>query len=188
MGISKTIVFPFSIDSLYFEGYAWAMELALRMDVRLQLFTTAPSGSSEVVYQSLLAAQGYYLHHFRHDKKLVDKAKQEQHIVHGELSEELISYLKKSTPGILIIDPVFYSNHSQELREILKESGGAIILKRAQDDQVSPLSPPSITDHFYNQLRNAEFYKIPENFFNMLGHDRSVFNYLRKFFQKNRGS
>jgi len=182
MGIHKTLLYPFSVNSSYFEGYAWAFELALRLNARLQLFTVSHS-DEEAVYQSLLAAHGYYLHHFKHDPATRSRILREQYIVTGVFREELAKHLKNNPVDIMIIDTAFQAQHSSHLKDIVKESNGAIILSNnpvyADDSSVS-----SITDHFYNQLRNAEFYKIPENFFSSLGHDQTVFNYLRSFFQK----
>ncbi len=47
-------------------------------------------------------------------------------------------------------------------------------------------APQPMADHFYDILRKSELYKLPENFFSTLGNDRSVFNYLRRFFQKDK--
>jgi len=186
MGIHKTLLYPFSVNASYFAGYAWATELALRLNARLQLFTVTRSddpAAAEAVYQSLLAAHGYYLHHFQHDKARMTRAIREQYIVAGELKDGLIQHLKNNQVDIMIIDPAFQSLQGNSLKEIVREAQGAIILSN-QPDPGGELGQLSITDHFYNQLRNAEFYKIPENFFSSLGHDHTVFNYLRKLFQK----
>ena len=83
----------------------------------------------------------------------------------------------------MIIDPAFHSRYADQMKEIITESKGAIILSGKQHATTEGVAD-SITEHFYNDLRQAEFYKIPDNFFSLLGHDRTVFNYLRKVFQK----
>ncbi len=190
MGISKTLLYPFSANSQYFEGYAWAVELALRLKAKLQLFTTVASEdttSTNSIYQSLLAAHGYYLHHFRHDTTKQTRIIGERFILTGEIQKELMKYLKHNPVDIMIIDPVFQSLHTQDLKEIIRESSSAIILSGSQSPVEDLTNPaPSITEYFYNQLRQAEFYKIPDNFFGTLGHDHTIFNYLRKLFHKNR--
>lgn len=186
MGIYKTLLYPFSTTTSFFEGYAWAIELALRLNAKLQLFTVIP-GSDEAsvdkAYQSLLAAHGYYLHHFNHDTSNQSRLIQERFIVRGEIKDGLIMHLKNNPVDIMIIDTVFQSLHRADMKEIVRESNGAIMLSDHMTETESS-SSFSNTEYFYNQLLHAEFYKIPENFFSSLQHDHSAFNYLRKFFLK----
>ena len=135
MGISKTLLYPFTVNSPYYEGYAWAVELAQRLNAKLQLFTAVESAdetTTEDIYQSLLAAHGYYLHHFRHDNSKPDRIIREQYISTGEFQNELKKHLKGNPVDIMIIDPVFQSLHTKDLKEIIRESGGAIILTGAR--------------------------------------------------------
>ncbi|NOT73982.1 MAG: universal stress protein [Cyclobacteriaceae bacterium] len=188
MVFKKTLLYPFNINTPYFEGYAWAMELALRMKARLQLFTTtevAPgiTTTPDSIYHSLLEAQGYFLEHYQHSGIKSNVAALEPNIVKGNLKDELISHLRKKSVDIVIIDPFFLSTHFREITEIEKQSKGLIILPEHKEPSSEKSHPPG-TDHFYDVLRRAELYKLPENFFNTLGNDLSVFNYLRRFFQK----
>ena len=189
--VKKVLLYPFSIDCPYFEGYAWAMELAFRMRASLQLFTTISAGqnvkgSTDSIYHSLLEAHGYFLQHYQQEGIKSNEVKREACIIQeGELEEELISHLKKNPVNIVIIDSSISTVHTSGVKEIVKESGGVILLSEDQpsgDDKPHP----SRTDHFYDRLRRADLYKLPENFFDTLGNDHSLFNYLRKFIQRKR--
>ena len=186
MSLPKILLYPFSIKSPYFEGYSWAVTLALRMKAKLKLFTTTfasvPS-SSDSIYHSLLEANGYYLEHYRDDHLKSSELNREPCIVNGELEDELIFHLKKNPVDIVIIDQYFSAAHRTGMKEIMKESGAVIILSESQPGRKDP--PYPVTDYFYDRLRCAELYKLPENFFITLSNDHSVFNYLRNFIQKN---
>ena len=190
-GVKKVLLYPFLIDRPYFEGYAWAMELAFRMKASLQLFTTiTPSpeekGTTDSIYHSLLEAHGYFLQHYQHDGIKANEVTRETCIVEGgELKDALILHLRKHAVDIVIIDPFLSSSPAGEIHELVTESSGIILLSR---DKPSPGQKPHRTraDHFYDRLRRAKLYKLPENFFDTLGSDHSLFNYLRKFIQRRR--
>ncbi len=189
MRLKKVLLYPFYINSPYFEGYAWAVELAMRMKAKLQLFTTTTLSSGETIaqdsiYHSLLEAHGYYLEHYQHPGGTSSEVTREANIVRGELRDELILHLKKNPIDIVVIDPIFLNSQFKALREIEKESHGMIILPKEQQPGENKDSQP-MADYFYDTLRKSELYKLPENFFSTLGTDLSVFNYLRNFFQKN---
>ncbi len=183
MSITKTLLYPFSVESQYFDSYAWACELALRMKAKLKLFTTSPAPSStQPIYHSLLEAHGYYLQHYPHRGVKSNDVQKEPCIASGELETALVSHLKNNPVDIVIIDPELSATLAQGLSVIVKESGGVIVLPSIKG---KPSAPPS-ADKFYDDLRRARLYKLPSNFFFTLGKDHSAFNYLRKFFQKNR--
>ncbi len=184
MSVPKTLLYPFSIDHPYFEGYAWACELAQRMKARLQVFTTSPVQpvATRSVYHSLLEAHGYYMEHYPHTRAQSSEVLAEPHIAAGELEIELVSHLKTNPVDIVIIDPFMSATLAQELSEIIRQSGGVIVLP---PEKGGSSTPPS-SEKFYDDLRRARLYKLPSNFFFTLGKDHSAFNYLRKFFQKNR--
>lgn len=180
MSSQKTLVFPFSIEHSYFESYAWAVELALRINARLLLFTTASSAdASQQVYHSLLAAHGYYLQHYPAGVQRDLSAFREPMIAPGDMVVELISFLRTHPTDILILDAAFSKGHAVKIQQIVRESAGAIVLPA--DD---PGKPVVSADHFYDLLRRARLYKLPNNFFSSLARDRGAFNYLRKFFQQ----
>lgn len=190
--VKKVLLYPFSIDCPYFEGYAWAMELAFRMRASLQLFTTISAGqkvkgSTDSIYHSLLEAHGYFLQHYHQDGIKSNEVKHEACIIlEGELKEELISHLKTNPVNIVIIDSSVISGaNTGGVKEIVKESAGVILLSEDQPSDDN-MTHPSRADHFYDRLRRADLYKLPENFFDTLGNDHSLFNYLRKFIQRKR--
>jgi hypothetical protein len=188
MVFKKTLLYPFDINSPYFEGYAWAVELALRMKAKLQLFTTTirPYGepiADDTIYHSLLEAHGYYLEHYQHAGIKSNEVVREPNIVNGDLKNELLIHLKKNPIDIVIIDSEFLSRNFKTIGDIERESRGMIILPDGQSPSENK-APQPMADHFYETLRKSELYKLPENFFSTLGNDLSVFNYLRKFFQK----
>jgi hypothetical protein len=183
MRFKKVLLYPFSAETSYFESYAWAVELASRMNAHLQLFTTTwlsgnLSFTRDRIYHSLLEAQGYYLEHYRRESNQTE-IKSEPYITDGDLTDELVSHLRKNTVDVVVLDPAFMAKHHRKLGEIVEASGGVIALpagKRMDNDVKS--------DYFYDILRKAELYKLPENFFSTLGKDQAVFNYLRRIFQK----
>ena len=187
MSFKKVLLYPFSANSAYFEGYSWALELAIRLKAKLQLFTTTALAqdtieSRDSIYHSLLQAHGYFLQHYPHNGLKSNEVLREPCIVAGELKHELIVHLKQNPVDIVILDPLFLSEHQNGLPEIVKESGGVIVLSNAEP----PAENRGTIDHFFDHLRRAHLHKLPANFFTTLGNDHSVFNYLRKIFQKNR--
>lgn len=190
MRAEKTLLYPFSIDSPYFEGYAWAVELARRMKARLQLYiSTSPdtnnSHDNDALYHSLLEADGYYLQHYLEDGIKLSQVKMEPFLAAGELKEGLIAHLRKNPIDIVILDPSFSLTVREGLKEIVKVSRGVILLSNDHSPRREWPQTPS-ADYFYDNLRNAELHKLPRNFFITLGKDHAGFNYLRKFFSKNR--
>lgn len=180
MSSPKTLVFPFSIDSPYFDSYAWAVELAIRLNAKLLLFTTASSADiAQKVYHSLLAAHGHYLQHYPSAVQRDVSAFREPMIAKGDLVVELISFLRANPADIVIVDGAFSIRHAMKLQQIVKESAGAIVLPAD-----TPEKQVRTSDHFYELLRRARLYKLPNNFFSSLARDRGAFNYLRKFFQQ----
>ncbi len=187
MSAAKTLLFPFSIVSPYFEGYAWAVELAIRMGAKLRLFTTL-SGSTvkrpkDSIYYSLLEAHGYYLQHCHHLGAQSHEVLQEPCIVEGEMGKELLTHLRNYPVDVIIMDPGFYLALATEVSQIVNTSGGAIILSPHPNDRLARQTPFEFD--FYDQLRRARCYKLPDNFFDALSQDHTAFNYMRKFFQKN---
>ncbi|HQQ97864.1 MAG TPA: hypothetical protein PLX35_11405 [Cyclobacteriaceae bacterium] len=183
MSSPKTLVFPFSLEDSYFESYAWAVELALRINARLLPFTTASSAeASQQVYHSLLAAHGYYLQHYPATVQRDLSAFREPMIASGDMVVELTAFLRSHPTDILILDAVFAKAHAVKIQQIVRESAGAIVLPA--DD---PEKSVATVDHFYDLLRRARLYKLPNNFFSSLARDRGAFNYLRRFFQQKAG-
>jgi hypothetical protein len=176
----KTLIYPFSIDNPYFESYAWAVELALRINAKLLLFTTTPSAdATQPVYHSLLAAHGYYLEHYPATSNREVPALREPLIAHGEMEEQLVSLLRANPTDIVILDAAFSARLAVKLQHIVKESAGVIVLPADAQEKI-----PVAVDRFYDLLRRARLHKLPNNFFANLARDRGAFNYLRKFFQQ----
>ncbi len=179
--MAKKILFPFSAaTSSYYEGYSWASELASKMGTELLLFTSSPSKdeqSLQHIYHSLLGAQGYYLQSAYHTDSR--PARTERWIETGDLKNTLLDFLKTNTSYITIIDPSLPLFDQPLLSEVIQFSGGVIVL---------PSSPGQAEENnqgaFYEKLHKAEVYKLPQNFFDALGSDRSLFNYLSRFFRK----
>ncbi|HEY5823058.1 MAG TPA: hypothetical protein VIT44_01755 [Cyclobacteriaceae bacterium] len=181
--MAKKILFPFSVDTPYYEGYSWAMELASKMEADLWLFTASKDKNEETVqhiFHSLLEAQGYYLQLSSHHPRNA-KIKTERWIETGNLKNALLSFLKSNPVEITVLDSSLPMDKKSE-SEVIDFSRGAIVLPKKNEKQ----SPSE--NKFYEKLQNAELYKLPENFYNTLSHDSSLFNYLRKVFKKNVGS
>jgi hypothetical protein len=184
MSTPKTLLYPLSIDTSYFEGYAWAVSLAHRTGSKLHLLSTTtenPSPEAEnSIYCSLLEAHGFYIEHYQPEAEKGHESKSQTHTASGDLAEALTSLQKKDASDLLILDAAFLSRYRKNLLPIIKASKGVIILS----DYRCGESEDSHPDHFYNHLRQAQFHNLPDNFFNTLGRDTSGYNYLRKFFQK----
>lgn len=176
--MAKKILFPFSADTAYYDGYSWASELASKMSTELLLFTASPhkdEQSLEVIHHSLLEAQGHYLQSARY--KNIRPARTERWIETGDLRNTLTAFLRQHTSYITILDRSLPSLDQPLLAEVIQFSGGVIVLPTAgeKEDQQGA---------FYEKLQRAELYKLPQNFFDSLGNDRSLFNYLSNFFKK----
>ncbi|HWA35158.1 MAG TPA: hypothetical protein VG737_13550 [Cyclobacteriaceae bacterium] len=184
MRLKKILLYPFSTEFFYFENYAWVTELAWRMNARLQLITTTSlsenlSSTRDAIYDSLLQAQGYYLQHY-HSGSNSGEIKSEPYIAEGDLGSALMTHLKNNPVDVVVLDASFLSRNYKKLGDIVESSGGVIALPR----HPVTTNEKSKSDQFYDTLRRSELYKLPENFFSTLGSDRTVFNYLRKFFQR----
>ena len=178
--MDKKIVFPFSVDTSYYEGYSWASELAYKFGTNLLLFTTCKQkdeSSLQKIFNSLLKAQGHYLQFVRNSRPL----KTERFIETGDLIHPLLRFLqdKKNNNTIIVIDPSFPVADKAQLNEIIDTASGVVVL--SSELSVATNDPEG---DFYEKLRTAELYKLPNDFFDTLSHDRSVFNYLRNFFKK----
>jgi len=180
--MAKKILFPFSANTVsYYEGYSWAFELASKMGSDLVLFTTAPSKdelSLQTIYHSLLGARGHYLQSVYH--KNSKPARTEPLIEKGDFKKKLLEFLKKNTSYITILDPSLPFFDQPILSEVIRFSNGVIVLPNSLEQQSLENNPEGA---FYDKLHEAELYKLPENFFDTLGDDRSLFNYLSRFFK-----
>jgi hypothetical protein len=178
----KVLLYPFCVDRPYFEGYAWALQLCARMKASLQLFTIIPpthdpQSSTDVIYHSLLEANGYFLQHYRGQAISLHAIPKETCIVQGDqFDKQLLLHLESNPVDIVILDPVTTPSGAQE---IANGSRGVILLPKEK--------PGTIIDHgdrFLDRLRRAKLYRLPENFFDTLGRDNSLFNHIRQFFSK----
>jgi hypothetical protein len=176
------LLYPFTIDRPYFEGYAWALQLSARMKATLQLFTIIPQTSdpqlsTDLIYYSLLEANGYFIQHYRGQGINPNSIPKETRIVQGDrLDEQLLLHLKNNPVDIVIIDPVTAAAGAQD---IANESRGVILLAREKAETTNDHA-----DHFFDRLRKAKLYRLPENFFETLGEDYSLFNSIRRFFSR----
>ena len=179
--MAKKILFPFSVDTPYYEGYSWAVELASKMEADLWLFTTSKDKEEKTIqhiFHSLLEAQGHYLQSASHNGN-GSKIKTERWIETGNLKSSLLTFLQKNPVDITVLDSSLPMDKQSELSEVIDYSKGAIVLSSKKEKNNGHESK------FYEKLHDAELYKLPENFFSTLGNDHSLFNYLRKVFKRN---
>lgn len=186
MSESKNLLFPFSTNSLYFEGYSWAVSLAVRMGATLRLLADAPATLTpeehqNIIYCSLLEAHGYYLEHYRHDDWKKHEIKRQPLPVTGDLAVNLLAALKEEQTDIIILDNAFATQHRQLSGQLSKGPAGLIILPPNNIENKTSITG---TDPFYQQLKEAELHNLPADFYAELGKDTSGFNYLRRLFQK----
>jgi len=177
--MAKKILFPFSVDTPYYEGYSWAVELASKMEAELWLFTASKDKTEETVQQifhSLLEAQGHYLQ-LSANKPAKVKIKTERWIETGSLKNALLTFLKSNSVDITILDSSLLMDKQSE-SEVIDFSRGAIVLSSKKE------MTTEYESQFYKKLQEAELYKLPDNFYATLGNDHSLFNYLRNFFKR----
>jgi len=177
--MTKKILFPFSVNTPYHEGYSWAIELASKMEAELWLFTSSEDKGDETrkqIFHSLLKAQGHYLQSTAHKHKGLT-IKTEHWIETGNLKNTLISFLKSNPVDITVLDASLPLDKTAE-SEVIDYSKGAIVLTAKNEKHGSS------ENQFYEKLQDAELYKLPENFYDTLSNDYSLFNYLRKVFKR----
>jgi hypothetical protein len=175
--MAKKILFPFSVDTPYYEGYCWAVELAAKLEAELWLFTASKDKDEETIqhiFHSLLEAQGHYLQLSSNKVKI----KTERWIETGNLKNALLSFLKLNPVDITVLDSSL-SMDKQSESEVIDYSKGAIVLLSKNKRNSSS------ENQFYEKLQDAELHKLPENFYSTLSNDYSLFNYLRKIFKRN---
>lgn len=176
---SKNLLFPFTTDSAYFEGYAWAVSLAIRMDATLRLLAAVPpsvdiSEHQNTIYCSLLEAHGYYLEHYHQGPLKKPPIRRQPLSATGDLGQDLLECLTDEPADIVIIDESFRKKNGRVLKKLIKGPAGLIILPVKSHERKS--------DPFYHQLLGAEFHNLPPQFYTDLGRDTSGHNYLRKLF------
>jgi hypothetical protein len=177
--MAKKILFPFSVDTPYYEGYSWAVELASKMEAELWLFTSSEDKRDETrqqIFHSLLGAQGHYLQSAQPKHKDF-KIKTERWIETGNLKNALLSFLKSNPVDITVLD-ISLPIDKQSESEVIDYSKGAIVLREKNEKRGTS------ENKFYEKLQDAELYKLPENFYNTFSNDHSLFNYLRKAFKR----
>jgi hypothetical protein len=178
--MARKILFPFSIDTTYQEGYAWAITLATKMEAGLWLFTsceTTDEKSIQRIRHSVQEVQSQYQQLSANKPASTGRIKTELLIEPGDLKNTLLTFLQKNTTDITVLDASFPLSSPSEIAEVIDHSKGAIVLSRKEKKTGD--------DHsFYKKLQEAELYKLPANFFDTLSSDRSLFNYLRNVFKR----
>jgi hypothetical protein len=173
------------------------MELASRMNATPYLFTVIPAqehdpNSQGNVYHSLLEARGNYLQYFRISKKGRSIPKTERLIEKGDFTWSLIKFVKKTKFDIIVVDLQASELSPTTLQDVVENANGVIVLPEEKQRLDRQLAGPSktiekkIRQDFYDILEQSDLYKVPSNFFRILGRDRGLYNYLRGFFTKDR--
>jgi len=193
--VHKKILFPFSPGKSLNSGYAWAMQLAARMNAPLFFFTTVPANEKNKdqflhhVHCSLLEAQGSYLQYTSQRRA---PARTEPHIEQGDFTGSLSQFLKRIRFDIVVIDPQTSGLPKTSLKYVVENSNGVIVLPDQPENSYHSFSTSTkesekkITESFYSVLHHSDLYKLQDNFFHTLGKDKGVFNYLRSLFEKKR--
>src|SRR5258706_2550505 len=196
--LSMRILFPFSFEKNFHRGYSWTMELATRTNATPFFFTVVPAQNrhdnepSSHVYHSLLEARGNYLKYFRFSKRSRSIPKTERLIEKGDFTWSLIKFVKKTKFDIIVVDLQASELSPTTLQDVVENANGVIVLPEEQQRLDRPLAGPSktiekkIRQDFYDILEQSDLYKVPSNFFRILGRDRRLYNYLRGFFTKDR--
>jgi hypothetical protein len=195
--VSKKILFPFSFEKDFHRGYSWTMELASRMNATPFFFTVLPArypndqNRISKVYHSLLEARGNYLQYFHDAKNVRAIPKTERLIEKGDFTWSLIKFVKKTKFDIIVVDLQASELSPTTLQDVVENANGVIVLpdqKESPDhsaDGTAKGVEKKITQDFYDILGQSNLYKVPSYFFQALGRDKKVFNYLRSLFRKN---
>jgi hypothetical protein len=185
--MSKTILYPFRIDTDFRVGYAWSSELARRLKARLSLFTTfmpLPANSSEPVadiYHALAEAQGFYIKNFQLLPLRLRPIKSERVFVTGEFAPNFNSFLDQRIPDVIVLQSDLFSN--EFMKQMIDSKYGVIVLSTHETPK-TPATKKDRSQLFIDILQHAAIYNIPASFFKIISQDTSLFNYLASFFKK----
>lgn len=185
--MSKTILYPFRIDSDFRVGYAWSSELARRLRARLALFTTftPPQASSSEpvadIYHALAEAQGYYVKNFQLLPLRLQPVRSERIFLTGEFDPSFTSFLDQRIPDMVVLQSDMFPN---EFMKRIIDTGCGVIIVSPLEQMKAPSSKKDRAQLFIDILQQAAFYNVPASFFRTISEDKGLFNYLSSFFRK----
>lgn len=181
--MSKTILYPFRIDTDFRVGYAWSAELSRRLKLKHSLFTTlAPTSNEPVadVYHALAEAQGYYIKNFQLLHLGLKPIKSERNFVEGNFVETFKGFADQNPPHIIVMQSDLFSN--EVMKEVIS-SGRKVIVLTPNEIFKSPETKKARAQLFLTMLQNAALYNIPASFFNTISEDVGLFNYIASLFR-----
>lgn len=182
MNTIKTLLYPFSTDSQYFDGYSWSVSLAARLHIPLHLLAMVPgnrdSDRDNIIHCSLLEAHGYFMEHYLQGQW---KRPDTKRISIPDLGDALLAHVNHEPGALIILDQSFCERNGPVFKKLIKGPMGVIVLPVRKRRRT--LTHP-IADPFHEDLLKSAFYHVPERLYTDLSKDTSGFNYLRQLFQK----
>ena len=182
--MSKTILYPFKINSDFRVGYAWSAELARRLNNNLSLFTTLDPSSPDptvAIYNELVDAQGFYVKSFQLLQKGLKPVKSERNFVEGEFDSSFLDFVDHRKPEIIVLPSKLFENGI--MKKIINSRSKVIVLASAEIEKTH-IAKKDRAELFLSLLRHSACYNIPQSFFNTISNDRNIFNSLAAFFRK----
>ena len=177
-------MYPFRIDTDFRAGYAWSVELARRLKLRLSLFTTTVTASTEPVsdiYRALADAQGYYVKNFEILHLRLTPVKSEKNFLDGEFVKTFCDFTNQNPPHIIVMQSDLFSN---EVMKGIIDSGKKVIVLSSKEITKSSNTKNSRAQLFITMLHSAALYNIPASFFKTISKDTSLFNSIAAFFRR----
>ena len=182
--MSNVLLYPFRIDTDFRAGYAWSVELARRLKLRLSLFTTIITTSTEPVadiYRALADAQGYYVKNFEVLHLRLKPVKSQRNFLEGEFVKTFYDFTNQNPPHIIVMQSDMFSN---EVMKGVIDSGKKVIVLPSNEILKISTGKKSRAQLFITMLQSAALYNIPASFFKTVSEDTSLFNSIAAFFRR----
>jgi hypothetical protein len=181
--VSNVLLYPFKIDTDFRPGYAWSVELARRLKLRLSLFTTIITTSTEPVsdiYRALADAQGYYVKNFEALRLQLKPVKSERNFLEGEFVKTFWDFTNQNPPHIIVIQSDLFSN--EVMKSVIASGKKVIVL--SSNEILKSSTKKDRAQLFITMLQSAALYNIPTSFFKTISEDTSLFNSIAAFFRR----
>lgn len=185
--MSKSVLYPFKINTDFAWGYAWTTELTRRLSGGLSVFSTFDLKNSQSdeplanLYQALADAQGHYIKNFQLLRVGLRPLKSVRTFVPGEFESNFIEFIRRSNPDVIVLQSNLLS--SELTKRLINSKRKVIVL-----DQLASLHSLDGGKHkakwFIEVMENAAIYNVPHSFFQLISRDKGLFNVIADLFRK----
>lgn len=182
--MSKTILYPFKINTDFRVGYAWSAELARRLRRNLTLFTTLDPSSPDPtvdIYSALVDAQGFYVRSFQLLQERLRPVKSDRNFLPGEFDATFLDFVDQHQPAITVLQSDLLGNGL--MKKIIKTGFQVIVLASGEIGKTQ-IAKKDRAQLFLSVLRHAACYNVPQSVFNAISNDSHLFNSIASFFRK----